>query len=94
MDIARVTAVRVLKRYRLWISLADGRKGEVDLSHLAGKGVFSRWDHPGAGAFENARVDSQWGTVVWPASAPGEQELDICPDVLAERLEANRADAA
>ncbi len=26
--------------YRIWLRYADGVAGEVDLSHLAGKGVF------------------------------------------------------
>ena len=35
--------VRALDGYRLWLRYADGTEGEVDLSHLAGKGVFKVW---------------------------------------------------
>ncbi|MFM9957505.1 MAG: DUF2442 domain-containing protein [Phycisphaerales bacterium] len=92
MDPIRVTAVRVLGRYRLWVSLSDGRTGEVDVSSLAGRGVFSRWDR--AGVFESATVDPEWGAVVWPASRDGEQVLDLCADTLASGLVSQRADAA
>lgn len=32
--------VKALTTYRIWIRYADGFEGEVDLSHLAGRGVF------------------------------------------------------
>ncbi len=38
-----VTAVRALKPYRIWVGFEDGLEGEVDLSDLAGRGVFQRW---------------------------------------------------
>jgi len=36
--------VKALGEYKIWLEYADGVKGEVDLSHLAGKGVFSLWN--------------------------------------------------
>jgi hypothetical protein len=36
--------VRALPNYRIYLEFADGAKGEVDLSDLAGKGVFDRWN--------------------------------------------------
>ncbi|HEY3025498.1 MAG TPA: DUF2442 domain-containing protein [Pyrinomonadaceae bacterium] len=36
--------VRALPNYRVYMEFADGAKGEVDLSDLAGKGVFDRWN--------------------------------------------------
>lgn len=40
------TEVRPLSGYRIWIGYDDGESGEVDLSHLAGKGVFKTLDEP------------------------------------------------
>ena len=42
----RPVAVRALEPYRVWLRYEDGGEGEVDLSHLAGDGVFTAWkDH-------------------------------------------------
>ena len=38
------TRVQALPKYRLYIEFSDGTKGEVDLSDLAGKGVFQVWN--------------------------------------------------
>jgi hypothetical protein len=32
--------VKAPSDHRIWIRYADGEEGEVDLSHLAGQGVF------------------------------------------------------
>lgn len=40
----RPLLVRALPKYRLYLEFVDGAKGEVDLSDLAGKGVFGRWN--------------------------------------------------
>lgn len=71
-----VVEARPLSGYRLWVRFADGTTGEVDLSHLVGKGVFRRWEQ--SGEFERLTVDSEFGTVVWPGG------LDIAPDALYE----------
>ncbi|MCX7839868.1 MAG: DUF2442 domain-containing protein, partial [Anaerolineae bacterium] len=36
--------VKPLENYRIWLKYSDGREGIVDLSHLAGKGVFALWN--------------------------------------------------
>jgi len=36
--------VKALSDYRIWIRYADGEEGEVDVSHLAGQGVFELWE--------------------------------------------------
>lgn len=41
------TLVRPLPNYRLYLEFSDGRNGEVDLSDLAGRGVFEAWENPG-----------------------------------------------
>jgi len=70
-----VVEVVAKENFKLWVRFEDGLQGEVDLSELAGKGVFRRWvDNPTE--FSQARVDPESGTVVWPGG------LDVAPDRL------------
>ena len=39
----RPTKVEPREGYRIWIRYSDGASGEIDLSYLAGRGVFSAW---------------------------------------------------
>lgn len=66
-------AIKALPGFRLWLEYSDGVTGVVDLSYLAGDGVFSIWDEPGC--FEDARLGPH-GAVSWSES------VDICPDAL------------
>lgn len=70
----RIVDVRARPDYRVWIRFADGTEGEVDLSDLAGKGVFERWCDPGE--FEKVYVDEDAGTIAWPGG------IDLAPDRL------------
>jgi hypothetical protein len=76
-DQMRATNVRADGRYKLEIVFEDGIQGTIDLSDLAGSGVFSVWDAPGA--FEDVSVGSG-GEVVWNAG------VDLCADSLYLRL--------
>ena len=65
-----VEEVEVREGYRIWVRFEDGVCGEVDLSHLAGMGVFKAWldrSH-----FENVSV--KHGIVTWK----GDIDLDPC----------------
>lgn len=73
-----VVEARALPRYCAWVRFSDGVSGEVDLSHLVGKGLFVRWRRPGE--FERLVVDAEAGTIVWPGG------LDVAPDALYERV--------
>lgn len=68
-----ITQVKVLDGFRLELVFGDGTRGSVDLSHLAGKGVFDLWMD--RSAFEDVRIGSA-GELVW-----GDQ-IDLCPDAL------------
>ena len=76
---ARGTAVpqpvRVEARegYRIWLRYDDGANGEVDLSHLAGRGVFAAWSD--RAFFESVRV-TDYGAIAWG------EDIDLCPDKL------------
>jgi hypothetical protein len=43
-ELIRATRVQALPEYRIYLEFSDGTKGEVDLTDLAGKGVFHVWD--------------------------------------------------
>lgn len=73
----RVVDVTPLPEFRLRLRYSDGVEGVVDLSHLAGKGVFEVWNR--AGAFENVSIGSS-GEVRWG------DDVDLCPDALYMQL--------
>src|SRR3990172_4041818 len=68
---------KVLTGYRLELTFDNGQSGVVDLSSLAGQGVFAAWEKPGV--FEQVSFTSD-GAVEWPG------ELDLCPDALYLRM--------
>ena len=65
------TKVKPLPGYKIWIKYEDGESGEIDLSHLAGKGVFKAWDEPGH--FEKVHISSH-RTIAW------DENIDMCAD--------------
>lgn len=69
----RILAVKVLEGFRLELSFEDGVCGTVDLSDLAGKGVFALWLN--REFFEGARIGSS-GELAWG------DRIDLCPDSL------------
>ena len=76
MNIApiRPTAVAVREGYRIWLRYSDG---EVDLSHLAGGGVFEAWND--RACFESVHI-TEYDAIDW-----GEY-LELCPDALYMKL--------
>ena len=77
MAMPDLTNVEPRGGYRIWVEYDDGASGEVDLSHLAGDGVFAAWlDRE---FFEQVRV-SEYGAIAWPG------EIDICPHSVYFRL--------
>jgi hypothetical protein len=73
----KAIAVKPLEGYRIWLRFGDGVEGEVDLSDLAGRGVFQAWAD--RKVFESVHVDPS-GAIAW------KHELDLCPDALYLRL--------
>jgi len=73
----RLVEVKVLPSFKLWLRFEDGVKGEIDLSHLAGQGVFKAWEKPGV--FESVRV-SEEGALRWS------EEIELCTDALYLRI--------
>jgi hypothetical protein len=73
----RPVEVKALAHYRLWLRYDDGTEGIVDLSDLAGRGVFKAWKD--AAFFESVRIGSH-GAIEWGP------DLDACPDAMYMRL--------
>lgn len=70
-----VVEVKPLNGYRLHIRFEDGAEGEVEVAGLVEfHGVFAPLRDQIV--FDQARVDPNLGTVVWPGGA------DLDPDVL------------
>jgi hypothetical protein len=79
----KATEVKPLDGYRIWLKYADGAEGAVDLSDLAGRGVFKAWTD--RMVFESVHVDES-GAIAWGT------ELDLCPDALYLRLTGKAVD--
>jgi hypothetical protein len=73
----RPIAVKALANFRIWLRYDDGTEGEVDLSDLAGRGVFEAWSDP---AFFNAVRLASHGAIEWGS------DIDLCPDAMYLRL--------
>ena len=69
----RPVAVEAREGFRLWLRFSDGAAGEVDLSHLAGRGVFAAWDE--AGGFERAFITPH-RAIGWGG------DIELCADAL------------
>ena len=66
-------SVEARPSYRIWIRYADGEEGEIDLSHLIGRGVYKAWDKPGF--FDRVYITS-YRAIAW------DDEVELCPDAL------------
>ncbi len=69
----RLIHTEPLPGYRIRLRYEDGVAGDVDLSHLVGKGVFRLWSDPEA--FQRVCIGSS-GEVRWS------DEVDLCADAL------------
>lgn len=75
---AKIVACKPRPNYRVWIRFDDGLEGEVDLSHLVGKGVFEAWNS--VEFFNQVRVDAVTHTLIWG------DDIDLDPYVLREKI--------
>jgi hypothetical protein len=69
----KIVKVKALPNYTLELEFDDGLSGTVDLSSLAGKGVFAFWREENT--FEQVRIGSA-GELIWS------DRVDLCPDAL------------
>ena len=73
----KLLEVKPLQKFRLWLRYDDETTGEVDLSDLAGRGVFNAWENEEF--FKVVRIGSH-GELMWG------EDLDLCPDSVYMRL--------
>ena len=69
----RPTAVEPREGYRIWLQYSDGTAGEIDLAHLAGRGVFKDWND--RTRFETVHL-APAGGIAWG------EDAELCPDAL------------
>ena len=75
--------VEPLAGYRIWLRYSDGASGEVDLSDMAGRGVFKVWlDRV---FFERVHV-SDHGSIAWS------DDIELCADALYLKLTGKSAE--
>lgn len=73
----RPLEVNPRRDHRIWIRYSDGVKGEVDLSDLAGRGVFELWNDPAQ--FDRVHIGAG-RAVSWT------EQVELCPDAVYLRL--------
>ena len=69
MELPKVKSVKAVRNYLLHVVFTDNTKGDYDVSHLAGKGVFKLWDRDEN--FYKVFINPESGAISWPG------ELDI-----------------
>lgn len=75
--------VKPLANFSIWLTYDDGAEGSVDLSDLAGRGVFLAWNDPAR--FRDVRLGSH-GAIEWGS------DIDLCPDAMYLRLTGKSAE--
>jgi hypothetical protein len=73
----KILEARPLDDYKIWLKFSDLSAGNVDLSHLAGKGVFASWNK--YENFKNITIENG-RRLAWP------DEIDIDADSLYLKL--------
>ena len=61
-----IISLSVPEKYKISLRFRDGVAGVLDLSDLAGKGVFKTWDSDDN--FKKVFVDKESGAVSWPGN--------------------------
>ena len=76
-DMTKPVAVEPRDGFRIWIKFQSGEEGEINLSHLAGRGVLGAWAD--RRFFESVTINS-YGEIAWG------DVIDLCPDALYMQL--------
>jgi hypothetical protein len=65
----KVTSVKALEKYSIFIQFNDGTGGVLDLAAHAGRGVFKSWEENDN--FSKVFISEESGAITWP------EEIDI-----------------
>ena len=76
----RPTHVKALDHYKIWIEFEDDIRGEIDLSHFEGKGVFKRWEN--SEFFNDVKVVFPYRAIQWGDT----DEVELCTDTFYMQL--------
>jgi hypothetical protein len=79
----KIIDAKPLVNFHLELLFDNGESGTVDLSSLAGHGVFEAWNMPES--FQSVTVTDE-GAVRWPG------DIDLCPDSLYLQMTCKRPD--
>ena len=60
----KITSVKAIEKYKIFVSFNDETKGVYDVSSLAGKGVFKTWEEDDN--FFKVFINSESGAITWP----------------------------
>jgi hypothetical protein len=80
----KITAVKVLDNYRVWLRFDDGVEGEVAFAEKARTGVFACWNN--YENFRQARIGDA-GELIW------NDQIDFCPNALWLRVTGRKPEA-
>ena len=70
-------AVEAREGFKIWIKYESGEAGELDLSHIAGIGVFSAWNE--RAMFEDVWI-TEYDSIRWGGMES--DEIELCADAL------------
>ena len=76
--IAKPVKIKVLEKYLIWLKYDDGTEGKINLSYLAGKGVFRQWDKNNF--FEKVYIHKKSKSISW------NEIIQLCPNTLYLKL--------
>ena len=76
MTFPKIIFVKPIEKYRIQVKFDDGINGIYDVGHLAGKGVFKKWDTDQS--FDRVLVDKESGAVTWPGIADIDTLMVYC----------------
>lgn len=66
MRFPKLISVSALDKYKIRIKFSDGTEGTIDLSDVAGKGVFKAWDADDT--FSKIFINEESGAITWPGN--------------------------
>lgn len=85
MEMYKITAVKPIRKYIIYLEFSDGLRGELDLSFAANKGIFEAWEI--GDIFFQVKIVNYNRAIEWPG------EMDMCADSLYFHLIENKQNA-